>query len=101
MSNPNVILNIISEDNFYYYTRVSCDLLMIFSPSIGYLAQAIKFEKTKSSEGFSKYMCLILLFANLLRIFFLDWKKIYYYSSLSINCCNSFSIIFNSCKFKI
>ena len=75
MSSPNFILNIIPEDTFYYYTRVSCDLLMIFSPSIGYLAQAIKFERTKSSEGFSKYMCLILLFANLLRIFFWIGKK--------------------------
>ena len=75
MSNPNLILNIIPEDKFYYYSRVLCDCLMIFSPSIGYLAQAIKFEQTKSSEGFSKYMCLILLFANLLRIFFWIGKQ--------------------------
>ena len=75
MSSENLILNIIPQENFYKYLKILCDILMVFSPSIGYIAQAMKFKETKSSEGFSKYMCLILLFANLLRIFFWIGKQ--------------------------
>lgn len=50
--------------------KLSIDLLMIFVPSIGYFFQAIKFKQTKSSKGFSKSLCLLLLLANILRIFF-------------------------------
>ena len=46
------------------------DLLMIFVPSVGYFFQAFKFKQTKSSKGFSKSLCLLLLLANILRIFF-------------------------------
>ena len=48
---------------------------MIFVPSIGYCFQGIKFQKTKSSKGFSKNLCLLLLLANILRIFFWIGKK--------------------------
>lgn len=50
--------------------KTLCDLLMIFAPSSGYIIQGLTFKQTHSSEGFSPYMCLILLFANILRIFF-------------------------------
>ena len=43
---------------------------MIFLPSFGYFFQGIKFQKTKSSKGFSKSLCLLLLLANILRIYF-------------------------------
>ncbi len=49
--------------------------MMIFFPSIGYFLQAYKFKKNKSSKGFSKLLCLILLIANILRIFFWFGKK--------------------------
>ena len=53
----------------------SIDLLMIFIPSIGYFFQGLKFKRTKSSKGFSKSLCLLLLLANILRIFFWIGKK--------------------------
>ena len=49
--------------------KLTVDLMMIFIPSIGYIFQAIKFKQTKSSKGFSKTLCLLLLLANILRIF--------------------------------
>ena len=55
--------------------KLSADFLMIFLPSFGYFFQAIKFQKTKSSKGFSKSLCLLLLLANILRIYFWVGKK--------------------------
>jgi hypothetical protein len=74
---------------------------MIFSPSIGYIAQAMKFKETKSSEGFSKYMCLILLFANLLRIFFWIGKQftiVLLYQSIIV-ILSQFYLIHQSLKY--
>ena len=50
--------------------KLSSDILMVFLPSFGYFFQAFKFQKTKSSKGFSKSLCLLLLLANILRIYF-------------------------------
>ena len=50
--------------------KLLADFLMIFLPSFGYFFQAIKFQRTKSSKGFSKSLCLLLLLANILRIYF-------------------------------
>ena len=50
--------------------KLSADFLIIFFPSIGYFFQGIKFQKTKSSIGFSKILCLLILLANILRIYF-------------------------------
>ena len=50
--------------------KLSADFLVIFLPSFGYFFQAIKFQKTKSSKGFSKSLCLLLLLANILRLYF-------------------------------
>ena len=55
--------------------QMSIDLLMIFIPSIGYFFQALKFKQTKSSKGFSKSLCLLLLLANILRVFYWIGKK--------------------------
>ena len=49
---------------------------MIFIPSIGYFFQALKFKQTKSTKGFAKFLCLLLLLANILRIFFWFGKKL-------------------------
>lgn len=101
MSSHNLILNIIPQEKFYTYSKILCDILMIFSPSIGYIAQAIKFKQTKSSEGFSKYMCLILLFANLLRIFFWIGKQftiVLLYQSIIV-IISQFYLIHQSLKY--
>ena len=51
------------------------DFFIVICPGISYLLQVIKFYKTKSSEGFSKFTCFILFIANTLRIFFWFGKK--------------------------
>jgi uncharacterized protein with PQ loop repeat len=43
---------------------------MIIGPSLGYFLQSLKFKKTKSSKGFSKSLCLIIYFSQILRVFF-------------------------------
>ena len=58
------------ESDTRSFLKLSADFLIIFLPSVGYVFQAIKFQKTKSSKGFSKSLCLMLLLANILRIYF-------------------------------
>ena len=58
------------SDTSSSFLKLSADFLIIFLPSVGYFFQAIKFQKTKSSKGFSKSLCLLLLLANILRIYF-------------------------------
>ena len=43
---------------------------MIFGGIVPYIPQYRKIRKTRDSEGFSVYVCLVLLIANILRIFF-------------------------------
>ena len=72
-----------SNDNFqnsssYPYNnflRFIFDMLMIFIPSIGYLFQAMKFKQTKSTKGFAKFLCFLLLIANILRCIFWLGKR--------------------------
>ena len=61
--------------SFSYYSKFLADLMMIFIPSVGYYFQAMKFKQTKSTKGFAKFLCLLLLIANILRIFFWFGKK--------------------------
>ena len=66
----------ISENSSYsYLVKFLADILMIFVPSIGYFFQAKKFKETKSSKGFAKFLCLLILLANILRVFFWFGKK--------------------------
>ena len=51
------------------------DVFVVICPGISYLLQVIKFYKTKSSEGFSKFICFILFTANICRIFFWLGKR--------------------------
>jgi len=69
MSNHNTVPEKVPS-SFSSLLKITVDLMMIFIPSIGYIFQAIKFKQTKSSKGFSKTLCLLLLLANILRIFF-------------------------------
>ena len=72
-----------SHDNFQYsisysynyFLKLSLDLLMIFIPSIGYFFQALKFKQTKSTKGFAKFLCFLLLIANILRCIFWLGKR--------------------------
>ena len=79
----NILLRFLEDKNnnnsfkitLYKLINKSIDLAMIVAPSSAYLFQVIKFNKTKSSQGFSKYICLLLYLGNLLRIFFWFGKK--------------------------
>lgn len=51
------------------------DLFMAIAPSANYLFQIKKFSKTKSSQGFSLYLCFITLLSHSLRVFFWIGKK--------------------------
>ncbi|KAL6626095.1 hypothetical protein U3516DRAFT_582683 [Neocallimastix sp. 'constans'] len=46
------------------------DVGMVFGPIIGYIDQYYTVKKTHSSQGFSLAICGILLFSNIIRIFF-------------------------------
>ena len=61
--------------SYKYFLKLSLDLSMIFIPSVGYFFQALKFKQTKSTKGFAKFLCLLLLLANILRVFFWFGKK--------------------------
>ena len=43
---------------------------MIFAPAANYVFQALKFKKTKSSKGFSSFLCLVTILANTTKIFY-------------------------------
>ena len=63
------------------------DIAMITLPLITYIFQILKFNKTKSSKGFSKFICLLLFLGNILRIFFwygTRFRKVLFYQSIGI-----------------
>ena len=64
------------------------DCTMIIAPLLTYCFQIIKFYRTKSSKGFSKYICLLLFLANILRIFFwygIRFKNVLLYQSIGVS----------------
>ncbi|ORZ03730.1 hypothetical protein BCR43DRAFT_483871 [Syncephalastrum racemosum] len=48
---------------------------MVVGPIVGYIHQYFIIRKTKSSAGFNSITCAILLFANILRVFFWLGKR--------------------------
>lgn len=46
------------------------DFAMVFGPLFAYCFQIYKFNKTKSSKGFSKFICFLIFMGNIFRIFF-------------------------------
>ena len=63
------------NDSYSHLIKYFADVFIVFLPSIGYIFQAIKFKQTKSSKGFAKFLCLLILIANILRIFFWIGKR--------------------------
>ena len=77
----------IDDNSFSKYYSYGMDLTMISAPLITYLFQIFKFYRTKSSKGFSKYMCLFLFLGNIFRIFFwygVRFKNVLLYQSIGI-----------------
>ena len=50
--------------------EILLDFFMTFCPTLNYLFQIFKFNKTKSSKGFSKYLCLVTILSHTLKVFF-------------------------------
>ena len=78
-----------NEDKSFFskLTEFVMDVAMIIAPLLTYLFQINKFYKTKSSKGFSKFICLLLFLGNILRIFFwfgTRFKKTLLYQSIGI-----------------
>ena len=57
-------------DNFVDVFALFCSLAVIFGGIIPYIPQYLKINNSSSSDGFSTYVCLTLLLANILRIAF-------------------------------
>lgn len=74
---------------------ISLDIFMTLSPAGNYIFQAIKFHKTKSSIGFSNFLCLVTMLAHTTKIFFLVWRKIYIYFISAINSSYYHFAIYN------
>jgi uncharacterized protein with PQ loop repeat len=72
-SNDNFLES--SSYSYNYILKIAIDLIMIFVPSVGYFFQAMKFKQTKSTKGFAKFLCFLLLIANILRCIFWLGKK--------------------------
>jgi len=53
-----------------YLLQLLPDVFMIFGGILPYLPQYAQIQQTKSTGSFSKHVCLVLLIANSLRIFF-------------------------------
>jgi uncharacterized protein with PQ loop repeat len=63
------------------------DILMVIAPLLTYCFQIFKFANTKSSKGFSKFICFLLFMGNILRVFFwfgIHFKKTLLYQSIGI-----------------
>ena len=65
----------INEEALSFYFMRVFDVLMVFAPNIGFIAQIIKFRKMKSSQGFSKLLTFTIQTSNILRIFFWIGKR--------------------------
>jgi hypothetical protein len=65
----------IDQETLQLYLKHTSDILMIFAPNIGFIAQIIKFRKMKTSQGFSKLLTFSIITSNILRIYFWIGKR--------------------------
>ena len=81
---PDEIIDIVTVNNslirniFIYMKNIFLDLFMAFGPTLNYLFQTHKFKKTKSSKGFSNFLCLVTILSHTLKVFFWFGKKFKY-----------------------
>ena len=60
---------------FIFAKDLFLDLFMALGPSLNYVFQSQKFKKTKSSKGFSNFLCLVTILSHTLKVFFWFGKK--------------------------
>ena len=75
MKNSNDNYEISPSYPYNNFLKLIFDFLMIFIPSLGYFFQAMKFKQTRSTKGFAKFLCFLLLIANILRCIFWLGKR--------------------------
>lgn len=56
--------------NFLHVPLSSCDVAMVIGSVVPYIPQYFTIKQSQNTEGFSLYVCLTLLVANILRIMF-------------------------------
>ncbi len=54
----------------YSIVTFGCEMAMIFGGVVPYIPQYLAIKKSKTTKGFSLYVCLALIVANILRILF-------------------------------
>jgi len=57
-------------NNVILVKNISLDIFMTFAPATNYVFQALTFKKTKSSKGFSSFLCLVTILAHTTKIFY-------------------------------
>ena len=80
---PRFFVNFVSFINslltcLYALKDISLDIFMMLGPASNYALQAIKFYKTKSSAGFSNFVCLVTIMAHTTKVFFWFGKRYIY-----------------------
>lgn len=81
------IFDALSFKNIFTWT---CSSAMIFGGVVPYVPQYKEIYKTDNADGFSTYVCLVLLVANTLRIIF--WYAINFCAVIH-SICNSISFL--------
>lgn len=69
------IIKEIQEVTFTKLVKWTCSTLMIFGGVVPFIPQYREIKKKQDAEGFSLYVCLVLIFANTLRILFWFGKR--------------------------
>lgn len=64
------LANLSSLVNFLHVPLSSCDVAMVIGSVVPYIPQYFTIKQSQNTEGFSLYVCLTLLVANILRIMF-------------------------------
>ena len=72
---PTVFINFVSFINYFLsifnvVKDFALDIFMTIGPAVNYIFQAIKFYLTKSSIGFSNFVCLVTIMAHTTKVFF-------------------------------
>lgn len=86
--NVSEIFDALSLKNIFTWT---CSSAMIFGGVVPYVPQYKEIYKTDNADGFSTYVCLVLLIANTLRIIF--WYVIHFFIVINFICIMNFPVL--------
>ena len=72
---PTQFINFVDFINHFFsffnlVKDITLDIFMTIGPSTNYVFQAIKFYNTKSSIGFSNFVCLVTIMAHTTKVYF-------------------------------